>query len=195
MDLTPFANLLGAVGLGSASGLNPWIPLLGLGIAARTDVVTLTASFEWLGTTPALAVLAALFLLDLVGDKVPVVDHVLHVVGLVVAPVSGAIVFAAQAQLLEGSNRWLAAAVGMVLGGTVHLGRSAVRPAVTATTGGVGNPVVSAVEDAVAAVLTVLAILVPVLSFLFLVAVVVWVGRRIRRWRARRAVASAGPTG
>jgi hypothetical protein len=187
--LTQFTNLLGAVGLGAASGLNAWIPLFLLGLAERLGVVELEGSYTELGSTPVLVVLGVLFVLDLIGDKVPALDSALHVVGLVVAPVSGAIVFGAQASLLSDSHPWLAALAGAALGGTVQAARTAARPAVTATTGGVGNPVVSLIEDVVSAVLTVLAIVVPVLAFLALVGVVVWTVLRWRRWRARRAEA------
>lgn len=187
MDPTSITNLLGAVGLGAASGLNAWIPLLGLGLAQRAGVVTLTAPFDALGSTTALLVLGAVFLVDLVGDKVAVVDHVLHAVGTVVAPASGAVVFAAQENLLSQSHPWVAGAAGVVVAGSVHLGRSALRPAVTTGTGGAGNPVVSTLEDVVSFVLTVLAVMVPLLAFLAAVAVVALAVRRVRRWRRRRA--------
>lgn len=37
-----------------------------------------------------------LFVLDLIGDKIPALDSVLHLIGLVIAPASGALLFAAQ---------------------------------------------------------------------------------------------------
>ena len=187
VDPTLVTNLLGSIGLGAASGLNAWIPLFGLGVAERLGLVTLSAPYDEIGSTPALVVLGALLIIDLIGDKVPVVDHVVHVVGMVVAPVSGAIMLLAQQNLLSQSHPGLAAAVGVVLGGSVHLSRSAVRPVVTAGTAGAGNPVVSAVEDAISLVLTVLAVLVPVLAFVALVAgsVVLW--RKVHAWRRRRA--------
>ncbi|MFM7062696.1 MAG: DUF4126 domain-containing protein [Actinomycetes bacterium] len=194
MDPTLVTNLLGSIGLGAASGLNAWIPLFGLGVAERLGLVTLTAPYDRVGSTPALVVLGALLVIDLVGDKVPVVDHVLHVVGMVVAPVSGAVMLLAQENLLSQSHPGLAAAAGVALGGTVHLSRSAVRPVVTAGTAGAGNPVVSAVEDIVSLALTVLAVLVPVLAFVALLvgSVVLW--RKVRAWRrARAARRDAGP--
>ncbi|UDY34679.1 DUF4126 domain-containing protein [Dermatobacter hominis] len=194
MDVTLFTNLLGAFGLGAASGLNPWIPLLGLGVAQRTGIVELSSNFDWLGATATLAVLGGLFVLDLIGDKVAAIDSVLHVVGLVVAPVSGAIVFSAQENLLSGTHPVLAGGVGLVLGGTVQAARGTLRPAVTATTGGLGNPVVSAIEDVVSTVLTVLAVLVPVLAFLVLVGLVVWAVVLFRRWRLRRRSAGSPRT-
>ena len=191
VELSLFTNLLGAVGLGAASGLNAWIPLLGLGIAERLGLVTLTEPFDRLGSTGVLVALAVVFVADLVGDKVPVIDHVLHAVGTVIAPISGAIVFGAQENLLSQSAPWAAAVAGMVLGESVHLARSTVRPAVTAGTGGAGNPVMSTVEDVVSFVLTVLAVLVPVLAFVAVVVVAIVVWRRVRRWRRRRSAGAA----
>ncbi len=186
MEFTLVTNLLGAFGLGAASGLNAWIPLLGLGIAQRLGVIELSSSFDWLAATPTLVVLVAILVLDLVGDKVAVIDSVVHVVGLIVSPASGAIVFAAQENLLSHTHPLVAGGVGMLLGGTVHATRSVLRPAVTATTGGVGNPILSALEDAVSTVLTVLAVVVPVLAFLTLVGLVIWATVLVRRWRSRR---------
>ncbi len=186
MELTLFTNLLGAFGLGAASGLNPWIPLFGLGVAQRLGAVELSPSFDWIGATPTLVVLGALFVADLIGDKIPAIDSVLHLFGLVVAPASGAIVFAAQENLLSNAHPVLAGGVGLVLGGSVHAARSTIRPAVTATTGGIGNPIVSFVEDAVSLVLTVLAVVVPVLAFVALLGLTAWAVVLIRRWRSRR---------
>lgn len=187
MEITLLTNLLGAVGLGAASGLNAWIPLLALGVAERTGLVTLSAPFNELGSTPVLAVLAVVFVIDLIGDKVPAVDHVLHAVGALVAPASGAVVVMAQENLLTEVHPAVAAILGLVLGGSIHAGRSALRPVMTAGTGGVGNPVVSIVEDVSSVMLTVLAIVVPVLAFLSVVGMVVLGIVLYRRWRRRRA--------
>jgi len=189
-------NLLGAIGLGASSGLNAWIPLLGLGLAQRFGVVDLSSRYAQLGSTWALAVLGVLFLIDLIGDKIVIIDHVLHVFGLVVAPVSGAVVFSAQAELLSNSQPVLAAAAGIALGGTMHAGRSALRPVVSASTGGIGNPVVSLLEDMMAVVMVFLAILVPVISFVVLIALVFFSVRWIRKRRNRKALRSQeGGTG
>ncbi len=195
MDVTLITNLFGAIGLGAASGLNAWIPLFCLGLAQRIGLVELSQPFDSLGSTPVLVVLGALLVLDLIGDKIPVIDHVLHAVGVVIAPASGAVVVLAQENLLTHVHPALAALTGMVLGGTIHAGRSAVRPAVTAGTAGVGNPVVSIVEDVISAMLTALAIIVPVLAFLFVVALVVGGVVVFRRWRRRRASRRDGASG
>jgi hypothetical protein len=67
----------------------------------------------------------------------------------------------------------------------VHAAKSlAIRPAVTATTGGVGNTPVSMLEDVVATVLSILSIVIPLLIGAVLVIFTAWVVRRI--WRSDR---------
>src|SRR5262245_43706624 len=89
-------SVLAAFGLSGAAGLNAWIPLLATGILQRSGAIDLGDPYDSLGTDAALAVMGVCFVLDFIGDKIPAVDHVLHVIGTVVAPVSGAIVFAGQ---------------------------------------------------------------------------------------------------
>jgi hypothetical protein len=80
--------------------------------------------------------------------------------------------------------------LGAVTAGSIHAGRAAARPVSTATTGGVGNPILSFVEDIGSAGLTALAFLVPVLAVVLVVAVLTgfvagW--RRLRRAGSRRS--------
>src|SRR5437764_4064204 len=85
-------NLLQALGLSTAGGLNAYVPLLVVGLLARyTDLIRLNPPYDWLTHPAVLAVLALLAALDFVADKIPAVDHALHVVGLIIHPVAGAI--------------------------------------------------------------------------------------------------------
>lgn len=185
MDIgTAAGSVLAAFGLSGAAGLNAWLPLFVSALLDRLGVVDLAGPFDEFSSTTGLVVLGVLTVGDFVGDKVPVVDHVLHALGGVIAPVSGALLFTGSA----GSESDLPAIVSIVLGalvaGSVHAARATVRPAATATTGGLANPVLSLGEDAASGVLTALAFLVPLLAVLALVAffaslALAW--RRLRR--------------
>jgi Domain of unknown function (DUF4126) len=184
MDL---ASIFAAFGLSWAAGLNAWLPLFAGALLVRLDAVELAQPFDELSTTTGLVVLGILTMADFVGDKIPAVDHVLHAIGAVVAPLSGAALFAGQA----GADTDVPTLVSVVLGAgtaeTIHAGRAAIRPASTATTAGVGNPVLSLLEDAGSAALTVAAFVVPVIAFaaaLGLVVIIVLAWRRLRRGRA-----------
>ncbi|MCM6774612.1 DUF4126 domain-containing protein [Nocardia sp. CDC159] len=191
--------VLGAFGLSGAAGLNAWLPLLVVGVADRLGWVDLGGSYGWLSSTPALIGVGVLFLLDLVGDKIPAVDSVLHGIGTLVAPVSGAILFTAEAGMSANLSPVAAAVLGAVTAGGVHAGRAVARPFVTGTTAGVGNPVVSTAEDGTSLVLTILALAVPVVAFvavLVLLAGLGWLALRAGRWlRGRRRRGELEPGG
>ena len=188
---TALGSLLAAFGLSGAAGLNAWLPLFLSALLARLDVVELAAPFDDLTSTPALLLLGGLTVADFVGDKIPIVDHVLHLAGSVVAPASGAILFTGQTGLETDLSTLGAIILGGTTAGSVHALRAAVRPVSTATTGGLGNPVLSLGEDAGSLVLVVAAFVVPLLALLLvvglLVLLVVWWRRLVRmRRRLRR---------
>lgn len=198
MEITAaISAILGAFGLSGAAGLNAWLPLLAVGAADRFGWIELGSSYGWLSSTPALVVLAVIFVLDLVGDKIPALDSVLHAVGTFIAPASGAILFTAETGLSSNLPPAVAAILGAITAGSVHAGRTVARPFVTGTTAGVGNPVVSTAEDGTSLVLTILALALPILAFVVVLVLMValgWVAFRAIRWaRGRRRTDSAGP--
>ena len=162
-------HLLQAFGLSTASGLNAYVPLLTVGLLARfTGLIHLYPPYDVLTHPLVLGLLAVLALLDFVADKVPLVDHALHVAGLVIHPAAGAVLFLAASGEVGTVHPVLAAACGVLLAGGTHTARMAARPAATATTAGLANPVVSFVEDVVSLLLSVLAVVIPVLAFLLI---------------------------
>ena len=83
-------------------------------------------------------------------------------------------------------KKLLVTVAGLLVAGTVHTVKSAaVRPVVTATTGGTGNVPVSIAEDVLATVLSILAVVIPVLVAAVIILVtsyIIWfLWRRARR--------------
>lgn len=179
------SGLLSSLGLSGAAGLNAFIPLLLVGLLSRADVIQLNAPFDLLANPWVLLGVAVVGLLDFVGDKIPGVDHVLHVAGGVVNAAAGAVLFAAQSGVADVPPA-LSMALGLIVAGGVQATRTAVRPVATATTAGLGNPVVSTVEDGTSLLLSALAVFAPLVAALLLVVIVVgvyrfWSARRVRR--------------
>ena len=109
----------------------------------------------------------------------------LHAIGLVVAPVAGALV-ALAATGNDVVDPAFAVVLGVAAAGATHGARTIVRPASTAFTGGAGNPVLSLGEDTVSTVLSFSAVIVPVVAFLMVVALAWLLFWGVRRaWRAR----------
>lgn len=157
-------SLFSALGLSTAAGLNAYIPLLTVGLLARyTDLIRLQAPFDMLENPWVLLVIAIIALLDFIGDKVPAVDHFLHIIGIVIHPLAGAIL--ALAASSSGSvDPTLAAICGIIAALLTHATRTAARPVATATTMGTANPVISTLEDIFSLVMSIVAIVLPVVA-------------------------------
>lgn len=182
--LTTLTNLAAAFGLSSASGLNAYLPLLVVALAARyTALITLNKPWDILTNPWVIGVLAVLLVIEMTVDKIPAVDTVNDVIQTVGRPLAGAIVFAASSGTFGEVNPVLALVAGLILAGGVHTAKSAARPVVTATTAGTGNWLVSAAEDVAALVTAVMSIVLPLVMVVVIVATVIFVGWR---WSARR---------
>jgi len=183
---TVVGSLFAAFGLSGAAGLNPWLPLFASALLARLDVVELAAPFDDLASTTGLGALAALMLGDFVGDKVPGVDHLLHALGTVVAPASGAVLFTGQTGATTDLPTIVAVAAGAATAGAIHAGRATLRPVSTVGTAGLGNPVLSLGEDVGSLGLVIFAFALPLVALLLVLALVVGLVTAWRRVGRRR---------
>lgn len=189
-----FSSILTAFGLSTAAGLNAYLPLLIVALTARfTNLIELQGPWDALTSWWVIGLLAVLLVIEVVADKIPAVDHANDVIQTVVRPAAGAILFAANGNVISDIHPVLALACGILAAGSVHAAKATFRPVVTATTGGLGNPVVSTAEDVASFTLTVLAILVPILAFVLLIAVVWLLWRRLRGRRAKSVDPGLGP--
>jgi hypothetical protein len=199
-------ELLTGMGLSASAGLNAWIPLLSVGLLARyTHLITLPSGWHWLSNGWTLAILAVLLMIEMVADKIPVIDHINDVLHTVIRPTSGGLAFGVASQSQTAtvsdpgqfftSHQWLPIAAGAVIALSVHGVKATARPVVNATTLGAGAPVVSLFEDVLSTIMSLVAIIMPVLIVLFLLFFVLffwWVVRWRRRRRAAKLAARTG---
>lgn len=203
----PVVELLTGTGLALSAGLNAYVPMLALGLLARySTLVTLPPEWTWLTEPWVLGVLGALFVIEIVADKLPAVDHLNDLVQTVVRPTSGGLVFAAgvtaqtpaisEPATPSSASTVLPIVLGVVLALVVHLVKALARPVVNLSTAGTGAPVMSVVEDITSTTLAILAILVPIFVVVFvagLVAVGVTASRQRRRHQRRMIVPPPRP--
>jgi len=184
------SGLSAAFGLSGSAGLNAYIPLLLVALAARfpmsDPLIKLQPPFDLLGNWWAIGVIAVLLIIEIVADKIPAVDSVNDAIQTFIRPAAGAILFAGSANVITDVHPILALGAGLIVAGGVHATKASARPVVTVTTAGVGNPVVSTLEDIIAFVLSVLSILLPVIAAILLLIFLFMVIYFIRRWRQRR---------
>jgi hypothetical protein len=179
-------NVLSAFGLSASAGLNAYIPLLVVALLAKfTSLIQLGKPWDALTSWWTIGILIILSLIEFFADKVPAINHVNDLIHTIIRPAAGAIVFAASTQAVTHIHPVVALILGLFVSGGVHAVKSlAIRPAVTAATGGAGNIPVSILEDLVSSVTSILAVLMPVLIgfFLLLLAILlVWFFIRRRK--------------
>ena len=173
-------GIFSAFGLSASAGLNAYIPLLVVGVIAHYFPNTLTLAEPWnlLANAWILILLGVLVIIEMLADKVPAVNNINDAIQTFVRPVAGAIAFAASAKVITDINPILALAAGLLVAGSVHAVKSAaVRPAVTATTGGAGNVPVSIAEDILSTIVSILSILIPVIMVVLvavLLVILIW---------------------
>ncbi len=172
------------IGLAASTGLRAFLPVFVVGVLGRLDLVPLRESFEWLGSTPALVIFGTAVVLEVLGDKIPGVDHFLDMAGTVIKPAAGALVVVAA---LAEFPPLYAAVIGLLVGGSVsgsvHVAKAGLRAIVTGATVGTANPAVSATEDSLSLGGALLAIFYPVI---FLLATFTAALLLLYAWRRRR---------
>ena len=194
MDWSAAADFLPSLALGVAlaacAGLRAFLPLFLTGLLARAGWLDLGPSFEFLGSTKALVLFGLATVVEVLGDKIPAIDHALDALGTPLRPAAGALLAASVIGVV--SDPLTALALGTAVGAPAalvpHAAKSALRAASSTLTGGLANPVLSLIEDGLALVLFALAVLVPlvVVGLLGLALVLV-----VRRFRHREPVLAA----
>ncbi|MEV6298476.1 DUF4126 domain-containing protein [Actinoplanes sp. NPDC051861] len=191
---------LTGTGLAASAGLNAYIPLLTMGLLARyTEAISLPSGFAWLTNGWTLVILGLLLAIEVVADKVPIVDHMNDVVQTFVRPTAGGLAFGAGSASetvtvadpgsFFTSHQWVPIVAGGLIALVVHGVKSASRPVVNASTAGFGAPVASTAEDIGSVVMSIVAVLLPILVLFGLVILLwaaFWVVRRRRRRKRER---------
>jgi hypothetical protein len=173
-----------AFGLSTSAGLNAYLPLLVVALTARLfpDLLKLNEPWDVMTSWWIIGALIVLLLIEMTVDKIPAVDTVNDVIQTIGRPVAGAILFAGSSGVVGDMHPVLAFIAGLIVAGGIHTVKTIARPAVTATTAGMGNWLVSIVEDILALITAILSILIPIIIVLivgFLLLLFVW-------WRGRR---------
>lgn len=192
-----FESLIGIVvgiGLAASCGFRVFVPMLVMSIATKAGQLELADGWNWIGSWPAIVCFGIATLAEVAGYCVPWIDNVLDAAASPAAVVAGTISTAA---CVSDMSPWLQWSTAIIAGGgaagLVQTLTVAVRGTSTATTGGLGNPIVAVIEFVISAFLSVLAVLAPILAVTILSVVAFLLVRRFTM--RKRTLTATGASG
>jgi hypothetical protein len=190
--MDPLATL--GLGMGSAwlSGFNLYATVLTLGLLQRFHLVELPGGLDFLSRGWVLGVAAALYVIEFVADKIPMVDSVWDAIHTFIRVPAGAVLAASAFAHFDPAVR----AIALLAGGTLALGSHGTKATVRATANASPEPfsniVLSVIEDLFTVALAALAAFHPIIILIIVlvfVALLLWLApkaiRAIRRQLAR----------
>lgn len=185
-QMSQFESIMVGLGLSASAGFRVFVPLLALSIAEHFGVVHLSEGFAWIGEWPAMIMLGTATVVEIVSYFIPWLDNILDTITTPSALLSGTVLAASGLPEMPMHLDWVIAAIGgggaagIIQGGTVMT-----RAASTATSGGLGNPVVATVETVGSILASILIFIIPLiivsLVILLFVGVFVWWVKRRRK--------------
>ncbi len=201
-----FAALTG-IGLSASAGLNAWIPLLMIGLLDRfTNLISVPPAWHWMSNGWVLTIFAGLLVVEMIADKIPVLDSVNDAIHTFIRPTAGGIAFGATsgAQTVTvqdpgtflSSHTWVPIVSGAAIALVMHGMKAAIRPIANTLSFGAAAPVLSTAEDATSVTMSLVAIVLPVLIIVFLVVIVIvffQMRKTLKRRRAAKKARSMSP--
>src|SRR5688572_15220060 len=178
----PYEPIIWGIAFAATAGLRLFMPFVFVGGMARYAQLPTPDMLDWTATDAGFLLLLIATLLEVLGDKVPAVDHALDVVATFLKPAAGFLLPAALLYDISPMGAWvLGIAAGAPLALGVHATKAGTRAVSSTTTLGMGNPIVSVIEDILAVVILVLTVLAPLIAIVLVVLLVVVVVRALKR--------------
>lgn len=163
-----YAILIG-IGLSISTGFRIFTPMLIASIAGKLGWLPLSEGFEWISSTEALIAFVIALVLEVACNYIPFVDNALKVISTPLALVAGTLLTVSVIGVDD--TPFLAWGLAIIAGGgtaTVsQLTSATFRSASTVSTAGLANPIISFIEDVLAAIVSFLSIVLPILVIIF----------------------------
>ena len=177
MDKETIAAVAIGIGLAASCGFRVFVPMLVAAIAAKTGLLPLNESFQWLAGWPAIFCLGTATVVEILAYYIPLIDNMLDIVTTPLAVGAGTLLLTS---VIPIDNDFLKWGTGLLFGGgaaaTVQGGTVLTRLASSKLTAGTGNAVVATGEHAAAIGTSVLSLFIPIaiaIIFLILITIII----------------------
>ncbi len=177
-----FPPLMLGIALSAASGFRIFVPLLVANLAGKFGVIGLADNMAWMAGTPATIVLVIAVIFELAAYYVPILDNFLDTLATPAAVVAGTLLTTSFLQINDPLVQWgLGLVAGGSVAGTFQAGTSLLRLGSTKFTGGLGNNILTSVENGISVFISLFAVVLPVFIGAIILYFVFLIWRRLYR--------------
>ncbi|MHC1732301.1 MAG: DUF4126 domain-containing protein [Bacteroidales bacterium] len=176
------------IGLAASAGFRVFVPMLVAAIAAKTGLLPLNESFQWLSSWTAIAILGTATLVEIMAYYIPLVDNLLDTISTPLAIGAGTLLLTSVLPIDSELMKWITgAAIGGGSAAVVQSGSALTRLTSTKLTAGLGNPVVATVENVAATGTSILSLIFPffVLALFLLIILLIFITLRKKLRRSQ----------
>jgi hypothetical protein len=176
------------IGLAASAGFRVFVPMLVAAIAAKTGVLPLNESFQWLSSWTAIAILGTATIVEIMAYYIPLVDNLLDTISTPLAIGAGTLLLTSVLPIDSELMKWITgAAIGGGSAAVVQSGSALTRLTSTKLTAGLGNPVVATVENVAATGTSILSLIIPffVLALFLLIILLIFITLRKKLRRSQ----------
>ena len=178
--MEPVLAILIGIGLAAACGFRIFVPFLVISVAANSGHLALSPGFEWIGTEIAIATFLVTTILEIGAYYVPFLDNLLDSVATPASFIAGSVVMASMVSDFSPYLQW---ALAIIAGGgaaiSVQSLTTITRLTSSATTGGLGNPLLSTVEAGGSTLLSIAAVFIPIVAFLIVLGLFYFIYKKV----------------
>ena len=188
MTFETILSIFLGIGLAASVGFRVFVPLFALSLAAYFNVWELNDSWQWIGSTSAVVTLGVATVFEIFAYYIPYLDNLLDSVAIPLAAIAGTAVMVFTVADLSPVFTW---ALAIIAGGgtaaAVAGTSGATRLASTATTGGIGNPVVATIETGTSITMSIVSIFIPILAIVFVVIILFIIYKLFKKFKTNKA--------
>lgn len=182
------------IGLSAATGIRIFLPFFIIALCKYFGWLSFGSQFDWLDGTSVLVILGIATIIEILGYYIPLVDHILDVLGTPLAFIAGIV---GMSSIMPEMPAYLDHILPIILGGSTAVGMNSLmgfwRVKTTASTAGVANPVFATFENISSALMTFLAFAVPLLLGIFILILLVGSIRAVKKWmRPKKRIRQTG---
>lgn len=190
MSAETIISLFLGIGLAASAGFRVFLPLFALSLASYFGVWEVNESWNWIGSLAAVTTLGIATVAEIFAYLIPWVDNALDSIAIPLAAIAGTAVMVSTAVDMDPVVTWsLAIIAGGGTATAIKGANAAGRLTSTATTGGLANPIVGAVETGAAVTVSAASIFMPVVAGVLVILILLVVLMVYRKLRPKRKTA------